>query len=62
MPFVSVTDLPATYQALQDIRDLRARGAVDRVITGHDPSELSQVEPYTPELEGIAGVIGRLKP
>jgi glyoxylase-like metal-dependent hydrolase (beta-lactamase superfamily II) len=60
MPFVSITDLPATYQALQTVRELAARGAVDHVVTGHDASELDHVEPYSADLAGIAGVIGRL--
>jgi glyoxylase-like metal-dependent hydrolase (beta-lactamase superfamily II) len=61
-PFVSVTDLPATYQALQTVRDLADRGAVDRIITGHDTQELDRLEPHSPELQGIAGTIGRLFP
>jgi glyoxylase-like metal-dependent hydrolase (beta-lactamase superfamily II) len=60
MPFVSVTDLPAMYRGLQTVRDLRASGAVDRVVTGHDAAELEGLEPWSPDLEGIAGVIGRL--
>jgi glyoxylase-like metal-dependent hydrolase (beta-lactamase superfamily II) len=58
-PFVSVTDLPAAYQALQHVRDLLAQGGVDRIVTGHDPQELAQLEPYSRDLEGVAGVIGR---
>jgi glyoxylase-like metal-dependent hydrolase (beta-lactamase superfamily II) len=62
MPFVSITDLPATYRALQTVRELAARGVVDRVVTGHDAGELDDLEPYAPDLKGIAGVIGRLPP
>jgi glyoxylase-like metal-dependent hydrolase (beta-lactamase superfamily II) len=48
MPFVSITDLPATYLALQTVRELAAAGVVDRVISGHDPGELDDLEPYAP--------------
>jgi glyoxylase-like metal-dependent hydrolase (beta-lactamase superfamily II) len=62
MPFAFVTDLPATYRALQTVRDLVAGGAVDHVLTGHDAGLLERLEPYSPELAGVAGVIGRLGP
>jgi glyoxylase-like metal-dependent hydrolase (beta-lactamase superfamily II) len=61
MPFVSVTDLPATYEALQTVRDMVASGAVDVVLTGHDAGVLDRLEPYSPELAGVAGVVGRLR-
>lgn len=62
MPFISVADLPATYQALQTVRDLVAGGAVDLVLTGHDAAVLDTLQPYSPALRGIAGVIGKLQP
>jgi glyoxylase-like metal-dependent hydrolase (beta-lactamase superfamily II) len=60
MPFISVTDLPALYDGLQSVRDLEAAGAVDYVLTGHDAGVLDRLEPYSPDLAGVAGVIGRL--
>lgn len=60
MPFISVTDLPAAYEALQAVRNLATAGAVDHVLTGHDTGVLDRLEPYSPELAGIAGVIGKL--
>ncbi|WP_219414220.1 N-acyl homoserine lactonase family protein [Pseudonocardia nigra] len=60
MPFVAVTDLPAMYRGLQSVRDLVAARAVDHVLTGHDAGVLDRLEPYRPDLTGIAGVIGRL--
>ncbi len=60
MPFIAVTDLPAMYAGLQRVRDLVADGAVDHVLTGHDPGVLDGLAPYSPELAGIAGVIGKL--
>ncbi len=62
MPFVSVTDLPAMYRGLQLVRDLVAGGVVDVVLTGHDAGVLDGIEPYSAELSGVAGVIGRLGP
>ncbi len=62
MPFISVTDLPAMYRGLQAVRDLVADGAVDLVLTGHDAGVLDRLEPWSPELAGVAGVIGRLRP
>jgi glyoxylase-like metal-dependent hydrolase (beta-lactamase superfamily II) len=60
MPFISVTDLPSLYEGLQSVRELEAAGAVDHVLTGHDAAVLDRLEPYSPELAGVAGVIGRL--
>jgi glyoxylase-like metal-dependent hydrolase (beta-lactamase superfamily II) len=60
MPFIAVTDLPGLYRGLQSVRDLMAAGTVDHVLTGHDAGVLDRLEPYTPELAGLAGVIGRL--
>lgn len=60
MPFISVTDLPAMYDGLQAVRDLVGSGAVDQVLTGHDAGILDRLEPYSAELSGVAGVIGRL--
>ena len=60
MPFISLTDLPGSYRALQTVRDLVATGAVDTVLTGHDPGVLDGLEPWHPDLAGVAGVIGRL--
>jgi len=60
MPFISVTDLPGMYRGLQTVRDLITTGAVDHVLTGHDSGLLDRLEPYRPELAGVAGVIGRL--
>ncbi|SDY61370.1 Glyoxylase, beta-lactamase superfamily II [Modestobacter sp. DSM 44400] len=62
MPFISVTDLPAMYRGLQSVRDLLAAGAVDHILTGHDAGVLDRLEPYSPELAGVAGIIGRLDP
>lgn len=62
MPFVSVTDLPAMYAGLQRVRDLITAGAVDHVLTGHDAGVLDRLEPVSPALTGVAGVIGRLDP
>lgn len=61
MPFVAVTDLPAMYRGLQDVRDLVASGKVDHVVTGHTPGVLDDLEPCSTELDGVAGVIGRLE-
>ncbi|MCZ2860106.1 N-acyl homoserine lactonase family protein [Blastococcus sp. VKM Ac-2987] len=60
MPFIAVTDLPGLYRGLQTVRDLVASGAVDHVLTGHDAGVLDRLEPVSPELAGIAGVLGRL--
>ncbi len=60
MPFIAVTDLPGAYRGLQTVRDLVASGAVDHVFTGHDAGVLDRLEPVSPELAGIAGVLGRL--
>jgi glyoxylase-like metal-dependent hydrolase (beta-lactamase superfamily II) len=60
MPFISVTDLPGMYRGLQTVRDLVAGGAVDVVLTGHDAGVLDRLEPWSPELAGVAGVVGRL--
>jgi glyoxylase-like metal-dependent hydrolase (beta-lactamase superfamily II) len=55
-PFISVTDLPAMYTGFRMVKDLVATGAVDVVVTGHDPAELNHAEPFG---EDIA-VIGRI--
>jgi len=60
MPFIAVTDLPGMYRGLQSVRDRVAAGAVDHVLTGHDAGVLDRLESYSPELAGVAGVIGRL--
>ncbi|MGY1828657.1 MULTISPECIES: N-acyl homoserine lactonase family protein [unclassified Blastococcus] len=60
MPFIAVTDLPGLYRGLQTVRDLVSSGAVDHVLTGHDPGVLDRLEPVSPELAGVAGVLGRL--
>lgn len=60
MPFIAVTDLPALYRGLQTVRDLLAAGAVDHVLTGHDAGVLDRLQPVSPELAGVAGVLGRL--
>lgn len=61
MPFVAVTDLPAMYQGLQNVRDLVAAGKVDHVVTGHTAGVLDDLEPWNVDLAGVAGVIGRLE-
>ncbi len=48
-PFTHVTDLPATYAALQYLRDLQAGGA--QVVAGHDPLVAEQY----PALAGHEG-------
>lgn len=60
MPFIAVTDLPAMYRGLQQVRDLVAAGAVDHVLTGHTAGVLDDLEPWDDGLSGVAGVIGRL--
>jgi glyoxylase-like metal-dependent hydrolase (beta-lactamase superfamily II) len=60
MPFISVTDLPASYAALQTVRDLVAGGYVDIVIPGHDPSVLDGLEPLAGQLAGNAAIVGRI--
>lgn len=60
MPFVSVTDLPGMYAGLEMVRSLRDTGAVDHVVTGHTAGLLDTLEPWSEELRGVAGVLGRL--
>jgi hypothetical protein len=37
-PFVSVTDLPAMYKGFWTVKQLLESGAIDIVVTGHDPA------------------------
>lgn len=60
MPFVSVTDLPGMYAGLEMVRSLRDTGAVDHVVTGHTAGLLDTLEPWSEDLRGVAGVLGRL--
>jgi len=59
MPFVSVTDLPAVYEGLARVRELRDTGAVDHVVSGHTAGLLDRLDPVSDDLTGVAGVIGR---
>ncbi|WP_314504651.1 N-acyl homoserine lactonase family protein [uncultured Microbacterium sp.] len=56
-PFVSVTDLPAMYQGFWTVKGMLASGAVDFIVTGHDPSALDDGELLEPDI----AVIGKLR-
>ncbi|GAB3411882.1 N-acyl homoserine lactonase family protein [Schumannella luteola] len=60
MPFTSVAELPAMYDAFRLIRDALASGEVAHVVTGHDPSTLDRFPRAAGALGEHASVIGEL--
>lgn len=60
MPFMSVADLVAMYDAFDRLNGMLADGTVTHLVSGHDPSTLGRFEPLGDPLSGEAAVIGRL--
>jgi glyoxylase-like metal-dependent hydrolase (beta-lactamase superfamily II) len=60
MPFMSVADLVAMYDAFDRLNGMVADGSVTHLVSGHDPSTLDRFEPLGDPLPGEAAVIGRL--
>ena len=60
MPFMSVADLVAMYDAFDRLNGMIADGSATHLVSGHDPSTLGRFEPLGDPLPGEAAVIGRL--
>ncbi|GAA4174036.1 N-acyl homoserine lactonase family protein [Gryllotalpicola koreensis] len=58
MPFTSVASIVDMYAGFDRIRQLVASGAVQHVVSGHDPATLSRFEAAQGDLAGIAATIG----
>ena len=60
-PFAHLADVAGTYEALDQIRDWRATGAVSLVVSGHDPAARAIGAPImTGPLAGLAATIAPL--
>jgi glyoxylase-like metal-dependent hydrolase (beta-lactamase superfamily II) len=59
MPFSSVADLVGMYAGFDTIRSWADAGAVEHIVTGHDPDTLRRFPPLA-GLEGTAAVVGQL--
>lgn len=60
MPFMSVADLVAMYDAFDRLNGMVADGTATHLISGHDPSTLDRFEALGDPLPGEAAIIGRL--
>lgn len=60
MPFMSVADLVAMYDAFDRLNGMIADGTATHLVSGHDSSTLSRFEPLGDPLVGEAAIIGRI--
>jgi glyoxylase-like metal-dependent hydrolase (beta-lactamase superfamily II) len=62
MPFTSVASIVDMYAGFDRIRAMVASGAVQHVVSGHDPATLARFDAADGELAGMAATIGELQP
>jgi len=60
MPFMSVADLVAMYEAFDTLNAMVDDGTATHLVSGHDASTLGRFEPLGDPLPGEAAVIGRI--
>lgn len=58
MPFSSVADLVKMYDAFHAIKEMKASGAIDHVVAGHDPGTLARFKPLPGPYQDLASTIG----